>query len=126
MTVPSSRARAKGQLAAAPVAQVREGDGRCRTEVAGVVKGTDLDGIEEGTCPDGTVDQVSIVRERETGSAPPGFPAWWAMPHRHTRSQVTEWSGKGRRREGTGGGSPHHGVWLALGESLGSHQGPGH
>lgn len=75
VTVPSSRAGGRGQLAAAPVAQVREGGGRCRPEVVGVVRGTHLDGVEEGTCQDVTVDQMSMVRERETGSAPPGFPA---------------------------------------------------
>ena len=41
------------------------------------------------------------------------------MPHRHTRSQVEEWSGKGWRWEGAHGGSPHHGVWLALDEEAG-------
>ena len=39
VTVPSSRAGGRGQLAAAPVAQVREGGGRCRPEVVGVVRG---------------------------------------------------------------------------------------
>jgi len=74
VTVPSSRAGGRGQLAAAPVAQVREGGGRCRPEVVGVVRGTDLDGVEEGTSQDVTV-VLSMVRERETGSAPPGFSA---------------------------------------------------
>ena len=39
-----------------------------------MVRGTDLDGVEEGTSQDVTV-VLSMVRERETGSAPPGFSA---------------------------------------------------
>lgn len=76
-----------------------------------MVKGTDLDGIKEGTCQDVTVDQMSVVREREAGSVTPGE----GCPT-DTRSQVEEWSGKGQRQGGAHGGSPHHGVWLALDE----------